>query len=322
MSSAAPLEVHTLLCHRDVPMAVRCLGSLLRYTHDPIGLVVHDDGTLKAEDCGRLAELGPVRFVARPEADDQVFEALRRLPHCTRFRRQNVFGLKLFDVPLLATGDIAYCDSDILFLRPFRGLFAWLDPRTSLLLMRDAANMYACTPRHLVLAPRFRLPARCNAGLFFCRQPAYDVDFIEWFLGLDLPRYRAAPTLVEQTAWAALGWRGGCRVWDPSQVALVRRREQLTGELVAGHFADDYGRQLLQSVATREPGHSAPQVTVGTRPTRRLTGWCLAAERAKLRLDALRGRLRTNRGTPPPASQRAVPLPSPAPSAPTTDRDG
>jgi hypothetical protein len=221
--------------------------------------------------------------------------------------------LKLFDVPLVGTGDIAYCDSDILFLRPFRGLFAWPDRQTSLLLMRDAANMYACAPRHLILEPRFRLPQCCNAGLFYCRQSAYDLDFVEWFLGLDLPRYQAAPTLVEQTAWAALGWRSGCRVWEPRQVALIRRSDQLTGDLIAGHFADAHGRQLLQSVEARAPDAAALPLTVGTRPARRLSGWLLAAERAKRRLDALLGGFSTalrKRPAVAPPSARPAPVES------------
>jgi hypothetical protein len=291
-------------------MAVRCLGSLARHARDPVALVIHDDGSLDADDRHQLLALGAVRIVGRAEADDRVSPVLRRLPHCERFRQRNVFGLKLLDVALLGTGDIAYCDSDILFLRPFRGLFTWPGPHVSVLLTRDATNQYACAPWHLILPPRFRLPVRCNAGLFFCRRAAYDLDFIEWFLRLDLPRYQAVPTLVEQTAWAALGWRYGCHNWDPRQVALIRRREQLTNDLVAGHFADTFGRQLLADIELPEPDAAAPVVTVGTGAVRRLTGWSLAAERARVRFDGYLHRFRVARGARAAASAPAAQTPS------------
>ena len=44
------LEVATLLGHRDLPTALRCLASFARYSTEPVRLRVHDDGTLEPRE--------------------------------------------------------------------------------------------------------------------------------------------------------------------------------------------------------------------------------------------------------------------------------
>jgi hypothetical protein len=279
-----PVEVHSLLCHRDVEMALKCLGSCARYARDPLGWVIHDDGSLRPEDRERLADaLGAVRFVDRAEADDRILSELRHRPFSLRFRKDHLFGRKLFDVYRFGDGDLAYCDSDVLFLRPFTGLYHWPDPRTGALMLWDVFSGYACTPKHLVRGPRFDLPVRANAGLFFFRRSAYDPDYIEWFLSQNLGRFAVAESWVEQTIWAGMGWRAGLRMWDRRQVVMLSRRGRPSTAAVAVHCATDHGRHRLDEFdPTASVG--APPSAVRTFPARRITPFGLAFDRLKLKV--------------------------------------
>src|SRR5881397_312386 len=102
------LRIATLLGHAHVETALACLGSLRRYSADPIRFRIHEDGTLTAEDRGRLAEgLGDPEILARAEADERVADLLARRPSLRALRGTNPLALKLIDVPLLADGDLA-----------------------------------------------------------------------------------------------------------------------------------------------------------------------------------------------------------------------
>ena len=56
MRQPAAETVSTLLCHSHVPMALDCLGSLVRLCEDKISLRIFDDGSLTKKDCDLLQE--------------------------------------------------------------------------------------------------------------------------------------------------------------------------------------------------------------------------------------------------------------------------
>jgi hypothetical protein len=283
----APRRVATLLGHAHVAMALACLGSLLRYSADPLRLRLHEDGSLTPEDRERLREgLGPLEFVARAEADDRVAEALASRPALRELRRGNPLALKLIDIPLLAgESDLAYCDADVLFLRPFTGLFRFPEPDTGALFMSDPQNAYSVRSWHLLTQARLALPCRVNSGLFLFRTRAFDPDLLEWFISR--PEFRFAPVWVEQTAWALLGQRAGCRLWDPCLVRLPAAGEEAGGEAVALHFVSPL-RARLAAFLARAPDRTAePPVPVPTVPARRCHSWDLAWTEARRRLARL-----------------------------------
>lgn len=278
-----PRRVATLLGHAHVEMALACLGSLLRYSADPLCLRVHEDGTLTAEDREKLqAGLGDLEFVARTEADGRVADLLAGRPHLRALRGANPLGLKLIDVPLLAEGDVAYSDSDVLFLRPFSGLFHFPEPDTGAVFMSDRQNAYSVRSWHLLAHPRLALPCRVNSGILLFRTSFYDPDLLEWYLSR--PEFGFAPVWVEQTAWALLGWRAGCRLWDPHLVRLPGPEEVETEGAVALHFVSPL-RGLLPRCLERSPDRTGePPVPVGTVPARCCHAWDLAWTEARRRL--------------------------------------
>src|SRR5579862_8125531 len=67
------IEVHMLLCHRDVGMSLQSLKSLLRFAPEPFAVVLHDDGTLTSEDRAHLAHHFPgIRIIDAGEASARV----------------------------------------------------------------------------------------------------------------------------------------------------------------------------------------------------------------------------------------------------------
>src|SRR5581483_1670287 len=106
----SPTIVSTLVGRRHVALAIQCLGSLWRYSLDPVCFRVHDDGSLEGRDLAELSRALPVeRFVLRAEADDRIAAELKQYPNCRALRQVNPLALKLFDVTLLSDGTVAYC---------------------------------------------------------------------------------------------------------------------------------------------------------------------------------------------------------------------
>jgi len=210
------VSVRSLLGKAQMAVAIQCLGSLLRFSNEAIELVLHDDGTLGGREEEELrAALGAVRFERRAAADERVEALLARYPRCREFRRANPLALKLLDVMLLDEGEaVAYCDADILFLRPFAGLFRFDTPEVDAVFMTDRACAYSVRSWDLLVERRLRLAAHVNSGVVSFRRRAYDLDRIEWFLD----RWRRAPRTpvwAEQTAWALLAGHARTRLGVP-----------------------------------------------------------------------------------------------------------
>ncbi len=305
--SAAPRLVSTLLGHAHVGMALLCLGSLLRLSARPLRLLIHGDGSLTAEDLERLAAgLGEPAVVPRREADERMDELLAARPAARAFRAANPLAAKLLDATLLAPGDeLAYCDADVLFLRPFSRLFE-LPAGAGALFMTDPQNAYSVRSWHLLREPRLRLAARVNSGILVFRQTCLDLDLLEWFLGR--PQYRFAPVWVEQTCWALLGHQAACHLLDPAAIAIPRPgREEIDSRRIALHFVSPVrslleryagGPDLPAAASHADLNSAAAQalptaaaihpVDVATRPARRLTAAALAATELHRRMRRLR----------------------------------
>src|SRR4051812_31898839 len=283
----APRLVSTLLGHAHVEMALLCLGSLLRRSVEPLRLQVHDDGSLTEEDRDRLAAgLEEPAVISRREADERLEDRLAPRPASRAFRPDTPLGLKLLDVALLAPeGELAYCDSDVLFLRPFSRLFD-LPAGAGALFMCDPQNAYSVRSWHLLREPRLRLAARVNSGIVAFRAAGFDLDLVEWFLGH--PEYRFAPVWVEQTAWALLGAPAGCRLLDPVAAAFPLPCREPGEGTVALHFVSPR-RALLEPLARALESRAVPAVPIAIRsfPAARLTPLGLAATEARRRFSRL-----------------------------------
>jgi hypothetical protein len=213
-------RVATLVGRRQLAMAQACLSSLRRTAVTPIQNVVHSDGSLGECEYDALAgTLEGVAFVRSPEADERVHEALTRHPACRAYRDGDVLARKLLDIALVEEGaDIVYCDADVLFLRPFEGLFQRPDG-VDAVFQADAQEAYSVRSWDFLRHPDLRLRSRVNTGIVVYRRAAFDLDLLEWFLSRST--WRRTPEWLEQTAWALLAGRQSCHLLDPTQIALA-----------------------------------------------------------------------------------------------------
>jgi len=289
--SKAPVLVSTLLSHAHLEMGLACLGSLLAGSAEPLRLRVHDDGSLSAEDLDRLAAgLQEPEVIPRATADERMADLLANRPASRAFRRENPLALKLLDVPLLAdAGGLAYCDSDVLFLRPFSGLYTWPGPKVGAVAMADDQNAYSLRSWQLLLDRRLRLPCRVNTGILYFRMTLYDLDLVEWFLSR--PEYRRTSVWVEQTCWALLAGTAECRLLDSRQVLIPRQGGEPPSGAVALHFVSSV-RHLLEPLLRQRGGlMSGPFLEIATVAARRCGFLGLAGAEAARRLRrAIEGR--------------------------------
>lgn len=298
MKTASALTVRSLLCHRDVNMAIACLGSLLKFSVEPIKLTLHNDGSLTKEDQERLTqELGQVTFVSRLEADELTRQFLKNYPNCYKYRHEladigkkngNIWSLKLFDVALLGNeNDIAYCDSDILFFQPFSKLFHFSDSKTSAIFMKDSQESYSVHALTLLNSREIRLPNKANAGLILFKRKNFDLDFIEWFL--ERKKFKYIFAFAEQTIWAALGNRAGCKHWSPKQVKMMTPKVEVTDRTVAAHFTTPFRYLLKQYLINDETiSVDVAPIEVETIEASECSAVNLAKVHSKIHLGALK----------------------------------
>jgi hypothetical protein len=242
-------------------------------------LRLHDDGTLTAGDRERLCmTLSEPELVPLEEDDARAAELLTRRPALAAYRRSNPIGRKLLDVVLAAGAELAYCDADVLFLRPFVGLFDRSTPEAGAVFMSDLQEAYSVRSWQLLIHRRLRLPRRVNSGIIGFDTRSFDPDLLEWYLSH--PEFGFAPVWVEQTGWALLGSQAGCRLIDPDQIALPAGPPRaVTGEgPLALHFVSPLRSLLPAYLAMAEapaPSGTLP-VLVRTVPARRCTAAHLA----------------------------------------------
>lgn len=249
------------LCHSHVSMAALCLGSLLRCHEGSITVNFHDDGSLTSSDVDELRSGVPsCCIIRRKDADERMSYELRRFPAQRRFRTETCMGLKLCDTVYHNPSEVyVYSDADVLYLRPFAKLFDLPDSSTNALFMYDSVdNTYSFRSWQLMLARGVLLPQRVNAGLACMRKSSYDPEFIEWFLSVPARGGKRHNGVPEQTAWAALGMRVGCRLWSPESVAVGRKGLTISPKLIAAHFVGmfrssmkDYVKPGLQANSAR-----------------------------------------------------------------------
>jgi hypothetical protein len=234
---------------------------------------LHDDGTLTSQDCERLADsLDEPEIVSRAIADERIGPTLAGHPRLESYRRESALALKLLDLPLWCPDDLLYCDSDVLFFRPFCGLFS--RPRGVALFMADIQNAYSVRSWHLLRYPRLRLPIRVNTGIIAFPAESLDLDLLDWYFAH--PQFRFSPVWVEQTCWALLAGRIKTRLVDPRQLVLPRRGKLPDPACIGAHFVGAVRRELPIWMPLMSSLEEAPAVAVRSLRARRCTALDLA----------------------------------------------
>lgn len=200
-------DVYTLLCHRDMDMASVTLPNILKFLHADQKLVIFDDGSFTKTDinwCLSLSE--KIEVMTFSDRNSLVIKELENLPNCLKYREELPFSFKLLDIPLIARKRyyrFTYTDADILYLKSCDQYFS-RDINTYL---KTDAIKISVKLQKVFMKYRWRVPYKFNAGYFSFDLHKFDLDFLEYYLGL--PDIRNTPWLSEQTAWALLFARSG-----------------------------------------------------------------------------------------------------------------
>jgi len=284
-STVALSNLRTLLCHKDVDLAIHCLTTALQLSADPVQLVIHEDGSLTTDDRNKLAiELPGLRILDRIVADQIMAERLARYPNALAFRKGSVWGLKLLDVVLAEPGLCFYLDSDIRFFRPFRGLFVDAATRGRCVFLRDTVwQAYSIRPWHLFDRRGLKVASGINTGLSFCDPDVFDLDYIDWFLGQ--ADWRVIPAWTEPTCWAALALRANGHAVDPHQLTNLYPSAHVTERTLGGHFLSSYRAKWIDLLQRPSQDPTANSEDVKFQQLNALTASALGLNQIKRKIQ-------------------------------------
>ncbi|ACD82613.1 hypothetical protein [Candidatus Methylacidiphilum infernorum] len=285
------MDVHGLICHKDVATGIICYKSLVKNSQEKLELILHDDGSLTEEDIAKLQFSLPIKKVfLKKEADGLLEEMLARYPRCTSYRKKHHFGFKLLDVPLLEKNEVlAYCDSDIFFFKPFKNLFSFPNIQTNILLMSNGeVEGYCLRPWHFFMYPSLEFVSKANAGIMCLRKKYFDLDLVEWFLGHNWPLKFLF--LYEQTFWAFLAARIGGAIYIPDHIKIPTKKDlahlaaKQSSQSLAFHFIIGMKEYIKKYLYNYEPQVQYPITQIQTMPCKKLNFNTLAWAQLKWKI--------------------------------------
>jgi len=242
-------EVRAIICKRDVELGIECLGSLKKFSADPISIVLHDDGSIGKDERARLEDgLPGAILITKEEADDMMLPLLRPLPRTLAFRERSPMGRKLVDVGVFSKGDIILCDTDVLFFRPFKGAFTWPSEAIKTVHVLDVADSFCLKPWQ---TGQLHLLHRFNAGFMMIRKELFDLELMERTVRLiedNLGYIENKPYqwFLEQTCWASVAGDHPAMMWSGNQFRVISKHDRYSTELVGGHFVGNVRHMLAQ----------------------------------------------------------------------------
>lgn len=225
----------TLICHRDIEMALVTLPKIYNFLEDPSSFNIMDDGSLTEDDISLIKKAMPLATILlRSEREAFILKKLENYPNCKKYREEFPLGFKLLDVPILANQvaeRFTFTDSDIIYLKNCENYFTQ-EVNTHL---RTDAIKISVKLQHALLKYHWKIPYQFNSGYFSFGLKDYDLDFIETYLGLQ--EVRNMPWLIEQTCWGLLYGRAGISVTPlKDQFACQENFEGPTKETLAIHL--------------------------------------------------------------------------------------
>ncbi|WP_374166796.1 hypothetical protein [Arcticibacter sp. MXS-1] len=219
-------DVYTLLCERDMGMALVTLPRVIGFLGQDQRLIVMDDGSLTEKSASIVKSLSDkVEVIGRKEREDMILSEISGFPHCMKFREEYAPAFKLIDIPILAGKEertrFCYTDSDIIYLRNCEDYFR-RDVNTYL---RTDGIKISVKLSKVFFKYKWSIPYKFNSGYFSYDCSGYDLDLIEYFVSR--PDVRNVPWVIEQTGWGLVFGASG-PFYSPNEDQFVCR-EQFEG---------------------------------------------------------------------------------------------
>ena len=249
--------VQSLIGGSQLPFYLRCLKSLVTFCQDRIGLQLHTDGTLsqKEKDLIQIELNGTIVTISdSSENSSRVLDYLQGRPNCQKVRKNSIWGIEFFD-PLFAYPDdniSFYIDADILFIRPFSGLFDRDKVQNGAVFLKDTQwDSYCFRPWQLIgRGKKPKIVKGITTGLVFWDKTAIDWDYIEWFLGKN--HLHKIAEWIMPTAQAGLAHRCEAKTICPRQITNLYPNAQIHEDTFGVHLLGSYREEWMQKLRMKE----------------------------------------------------------------------
>ena len=221
LKSFEDIEIHSLMCHKDVSYGINCLKSLIRYEEfSGMQIIIHDDGSLTREDKEILCDISDrLSVIDREYADSHILNLIRDKPNCINYRikESNInlwHKIKLFDYYYFSkTKKILGLDSDLLFLRRPEEAIKYISKGVGFYFPDNQSAYSFNEPKDEI-----ETLEKVNTGLIYIPgENFYDLDSIENALSnLIRNATNYFPSWIEQSAFAHMFYKiGGFKCLDP-----------------------------------------------------------------------------------------------------------
>jgi hypothetical protein len=255
--------VQSLIGGSQLPFYLRCLKSLITFCQDRIDLQLHSDGSLSQEDKDSIHDrLDGTRVTITDSMENRnlVLDCLQGRPNCQRVRKNSIWGIEFFD-PIFAFPEDPisfYLDADILFLRPFSGLFDRYQVKNGAVFLKDTQwDAYSFRPwQMLTRKSKPQVVKGITTGLVFWDKTAIDWDYLEWFLGEH--QLHQIPEWIMPTAQAGLAHRCDAKTISPRHLPNLYPNAQIHNDTIGVHLLGSYRKQWMEKLEAKE---NVPTIT-------------------------------------------------------------
>ena len=249
--------VQSLIGRIQLPFYLRCLTSLVTFCQNRIELQLHTDGSLSQEDKDFIhSELDGTKVTITDSSENKsrVLDWLQGRPNCQKVRKDSIWGIEFFD-PVFAFPEDPisfYIDADILFLRPFSGLFNRNQVKGGAIFLKDTQwDAYCFRPWQMLIGKkRPQIVKGINTGLVFWDKSVIDWDYLEWFLREH--RLHQIPEWVMPTAQAGLAHRCDAKTISPRHLPNLYPNAQIHNDTFGVHLLGSYRKQWLEKLKAKE----------------------------------------------------------------------
>ena len=252
--------VQSLIGGQQLPFYLDCLKSLTAFSRDRIDLHLHSDGSLSKEEKDSIHSELDGTTVTISDSDKKtsnVLDCLQGKPNCQKFRKGSIWGIEFFD-PIFAFPEDPisfYLDADILFLRPFSGLFNRNKVRGGAIFLKDTQwDAYCFRPWQMLTGKKKTHAVKgITTGLVFWDKSAIDWDYLEWFLGEH--RLHQIPEWIMPTAQAGLANRCDAKTISPRHLPNLYPNAQIHEDTFGVHLLGSYRKEWMEKLDAREDNH-------------------------------------------------------------------
>ena len=251
------IVVQSLIGGSRFPFYLDCLKSLIAFCHERIQLQLHTDGTLSQENkdfIHKKLDGTTITITDSSENSSQAFDGLQGRPNCQKFRNDSIWGIEFFD-PVFAFPDDPisfYLDADILFLRPFSGLFDRKQVKNGAVFLKDTQwDAYSFRPWQMITGKSKPQAVKgITTGLVFWDKTVIDWDYLEWFLGEH--RLHRIPEWIMPTAQAGLANRCDAKTISPRYLPNLYPNAKILEDTFGVHMLGSYREQWMEKLEARE----------------------------------------------------------------------